>query len=188
MSCAAGVPLDRLVAYWLGDTTSVALDVELEEHQWACDDCTRRLAWLASLGDATRALVRRRGGLALPLTGALVDRLAADGVRLRHYRPARNQDVACAVALDDDLVASWLDADPADDERIDVELRGPDGALWQRYEDIPVDRAVGKVVLAEAGDRIRLLPTITIDVVVTAVGPRGARLVSRHAYHHTAAG
>ncbi len=175
--------LDRLVDYWLGE---LAPDEEqrLEEHQWSCEVCTRRLGWLAELAVANRALMRRRGGLSMAMTGDLIDRLAADGVVMRHYRPGPNQDVACTIAPDDQMVVAWLAADPADDERVDLEQRGTDGALWRRLDDVPVDRARGKVVIADAGEIVRQMPDVDFRIQLFGVGPRGTRELGAYLFRH----
>jgi len=177
-------PLEALVDYWIGDGDD-ADAAALEDHQWSCAACTRRLGWIARLDEASRALMRR-GALNLPLTAALADRLAADGVRLRTYKATPNQDVACTIALDDDLVVSWFDAPAHDDERVAVEVRGPDGSLLDAIDDVPVDRATGSIILASSGDVIRRLPDITVRWHLSAVGPSGSRPLGDYVYHHTA--
>lgn len=171
--------LDALVDYWLGGPD------DLEDHLFACDACSERLGRIAALAAAIPEAMRRRGGLPLALTAELAAHLERDGVVMRHYRPDRNADVACTVARDDDLAVSWILAEPAPDERVDVELTGPDGALWFRAHDIPVDPAVGRVVSAVASELLLPLSACTFHLRLLGVGPSGERELGAHRYRHT---
>lgn len=177
MSCA--VTLDSLVDYWLGGPDTV------EDHLFGCDSCTHRLGTIAALAAAIPEAMRRRGGMRLTLTAELAEHLERDGVVIRHYRPDANADVACTVAMEDDLSMSWTLADPRPDERVDLEVTGADGSLWLHAEDIPVDPAIGRIVTAVASAGLRPLPATTYHVRILAVGPAGERVLGEHTYRHT---
>jgi hypothetical protein len=179
MSCPT---FQELTDYWLGDAAELE---RIEDHQFGCDRCTRRLAWLAGLAVAIPDAMRRRGGMRLTLTAELVAHLERDGVVLRQYRPERNADIACTVAMDDDLSVTWVIVDPAPGERIDLELRGPDGAVRLRAEDVPVDPAIGQVITAVASETLRPLPAVELHLRVLAVGPAGERTLGEYTYRHT---
>jgi hypothetical protein len=179
MSCPT---LEALTDYWLGDGPAPEA---IEDHQFGCDRCTARLAWLAALAVGVPEAVRRRGGLRLCLTADLVAHLERDGVVLRQYRPERDADIACTVAFEDDLSVTWLLADPAPGERVDLELRGPDGVVRLHAEDVPVDPAIGRIVSAVASESLRPLPRIELSLRVLAVGPAGERTIGEYRYQHT---
>ncbi len=173
---------DQVVDYWLGELADADA---FEDHLFGCDDCPRRLARLAAIGAAVPDAIRRRGGVALALTGQMAARLEREGVVMRHYRPERNQDVACTVALEDDLSVSWLLADPRPGERVDYVAYGPDGALRGRIQDVPVDPTIGRIVLAIPSESLRSLPACELRHVVMAVGPAGERPLGEYIFRHT---
>jgi hypothetical protein len=173
--------LPALFDYWLGDHADPDA---IEDHQFGCDACSERLGWIAALANGVPEAMRRRGGVRLFLTASMAARLEREGVTLRQYRPARNADVACTVAMDDDLSVSWLVADPAPGERVDVETTYPDGTRV-RAEDVPFEPALGLLVGAVPSESLRPLPACVLQIRVLAVGPGGERVLSAHAYRHT---
>jgi hypothetical protein len=105
---------------------------------------------------------------------------------MRHYRFDEHRQVACTVSLDDDLVVTWIPVAAADDERVDLELLGPDDSVVIRADDVPLDRARGELVMAEAAETLLPLPDIVLRLRLTATGPRGRRDLGVYVYDHSA--
>ncbi|HEU5315237.1 MAG TPA: zf-HC2 domain-containing protein, partial [Chloroflexota bacterium] len=58
-ACAAPLPWEHLVAYWLADPDLDAASLDaVEEHLFACAPCAQTLAGLAALGEALRRRFR----------------------------------------------------------------------------------------------------------------------------------
>ncbi len=182
-ACTRGVPLDTLVEYWADRGTT---DEALEEHVFACAACSARLGWLAALEAAMPGAVERRGGRRMSLTADAVEHLRRRGVRLREYHFTSNREVACTVALDDDLVVSWIPVDLADDEALSGALVTPDDREVARFDDAPIDRTRRMFVMVAAAEELLRLPDIRLRLRLTASGPRGARDLDELVFDHTA--
>lgn len=182
-ACDANLPLEALVDYWADHG---ATDESLEEHIYACDACSARLAWIAAVGEVMPAVLERRGGRRMTLTAQAIDHLARRGVRLRHYHFPADREIACTVALDDDLVVSWIPVDLADDEELAGVMVGPDDVELLRFHDAAVDRDRNMLILAGPAEQILRLPDIRLRLRLTATGPRGLRDLGEYIYNHTA--
>ena len=182
-NCASPIPLATLLEYWLGELDA-AREAQLDEHLLGCGHCSANLQGLVDLGGEVRAAVRA-GAVHAVLTDAFVQRLAAQGLRLREYRVPHNGSVHCTVAPDDDLLITRLDAPLAGVERIDVERLGDEGAVLERLRDVPFDAAAGEVVFTPRMEHIRALPASTVRYRLLAVAPSGERLVGEYTFHHT---
>jgi len=182
-SCASPIPLATLLEYWLGELDE-AREGALDEHLLACGQCSANLEGLVDLGGEVRAAVRA-GAVHTVLTDAFVQRLAAQGLRLREYRAPHNGAVYCSVAPEDDLLITRLDAPLAGVERLDVERVGGGGAVLERLRDVPFDAVAGEVVMTPRMEHVRALPATTVRYRLLAMTPSGERLVGEYAFHHT---
>ena len=81
--CPAPIGFADVVDYWAGDLTRAEED-RIEEHVFTCADCARELAAAEALARGIAA-VAREGRLHSVVTDAILNRLAADGVRVRTY-------------------------------------------------------------------------------------------------------
>src|SRR5262245_63916777 len=81
--CPAPIGFADVVDYWTGDLTRAEED-RIEEHVFTCADCARELAAAEALSRDV-ASVAREGRLHSVVTDAMLNRLAADGVRIRTY-------------------------------------------------------------------------------------------------------
>jgi hypothetical protein len=182
-SCASPIPLVTLLEYWLGELDE-AREGRLEEHLLGCGHCSAALRSLVDLAGEVRAAVRA-GAVHTILTDGFVQRLAAEGLRLREYRAPHNGSVYCTVAPDDDLLITRLEAPLAGVERLDVERLGGEGAVLERLRDVPFDAGAGEVIFTPRMESIRELPASTVRYRLLAIAPSGERLVGEYAFHHT---
>ena len=181
--CTRPIPLATLLEYWLGELDE-AQELRLGEHLLGCGHCSANLQRLVDLAGEVRAAVRA-GAVPVVLTDTFVQRLAAQGLRLREYRVPHNGSVHCTVAPEDDLMITRLDAPLTGVGRLDVERLGGEGERLELLQDVPFDAATGEVVLAPRMERIRALPASTLRMRLLAVAPSGERVVGECTFHHT---
>jgi hypothetical protein len=183
-ACASPTSSEALVDYWAG-AAPVSEAEHLEEHLFACDACSRRLAQVAEIARGVAQIAERRGGAHLMLTPSLVDRLAIAGVKMRHYDAAPGQRVECTVAADDDLLVTHLEANMRDIERVDVAVLDDAGGTIMRMQDVPVDLERRRICYTISGDVARTLPTVTIHVKVLAMETSTERTIAEYTFAHT---
>lgn len=182
--CTASLSMEALFDYWSGELTE-AEQREVEDHAFACDACTRRLQATSDLASGIAQVVGKRGGVNLPLTPSLLERLESQGLHLRHYRLAPGERVACTVGAEDDLLVAWLSADLGGAERVDVVTRDAQGKLMYRVEDAVVDRAASRVVFTFGGDLARSWPDRTVRLQVVAVNGDLEHALGEYTFDHT---
>jgi len=155
---------DDLVHYAAGEL-SESEAAAIEDHLFACADCGRRAAELEGLVGAVPSAMRSAevGGF---VTEAVLNRLARDGVRVRTFTLSPGAIVPCAVWEDDELMVLRLRGDLRD---------ASDFTLTQRVAGAEVSRATGQItaghgeiIYAEPAARIRQLPVVQVEVVLTA--------------------
>jgi hypothetical protein len=179
LPCWQPLPIADLVDYALGELDGPA-ESAVDEHLFACDDCTRALESIVQLGaDVGRAVAQ--GRTAAPVSDALVRRATGRGVRIREYRLAPGETVPCTAAPDDTFVAIRLAGPFADGAGLTIETEFEDLTSGQREtyraEDVPADVTAGGVVLLFPGDTVRAYPRSRWTMYVSGVdaGP-GSRL------------
>jgi hypothetical protein len=82
----------------------------VEEHLFACGECSARLHRLAAFGPGLATLVRQ-GRVSGIVSRALLNRMQRDGIHVRMYSLVPGETVPCAVFPGDDLVVAALRAD-----------------------------------------------------------------------------
>jgi hypothetical protein len=182
-NCTSPIPRGTLLEYWLGELDAER-DEQIDEHLLGCSHCSANLQSLVELSGEVREAVRA-GALKAVLTSAFVQRLAAQGLRLREYRVPHNGSVHCTVAPDDDVLITRLDAPLTGVERLDLERVGTSGGGVERLSDVPFDAAAGEVIFTLPMERVRALPETIVRVRLVAVTPSSERTVGEYALHHT---
>lgn len=183
LECTTPTPLGALLDYWAGDASADA--DRIEEHAFECRECSRRLAAVAELAQGVARVAAIRGGIAMVLTQAIVDRLAEDGLKMRHYWVDPGDSVQCSIGTDDDLSITYLSADLRDVQRVNV-VSFAHGQEWARIDDAPIDIATGRVIFSVGGDVARTFPEITVRVELQASERDGStRLLGAYTFHHT---
>jgi len=182
-TCAAPLELPLLVGYWLGDLAPDA-EERVEEHLLGCPACSARTGDLVALTGGVRHLASL-GVVRAVVTGAFLEGLVDEGLRVREYRLAPGGSVECTVAPGDDLVAARLSADLRGAERVDLVKCDAEGHEEARLRDIPVSASAGEVVLLERIDRLRALPAHVQRVRLVAPDAAGERVLGEYTFVHT---
>lgn len=184
MSGSAGHPsIATLLDYWLHDSDAGVTDA-VDEHLMQCDACGHTLDGLVALGEGVRVAFRG-GEVAAVTSGAFVQHIVAQGLKVREYRPPRNGSVNCSVAPDDDLLVSRLEAPLQGVEHLDAltELSIEPG-VQHRLRDIPFDPQAGEVLFLPKLAEVRGLPAHTMRVTLLALEPGGASEVGQYTFCH----
>jgi len=178
-------PWDSLVDYWLGDTDAAATEA-IDEHLLRCDACGAAFDEVVALARGVRDAFAA-GAVPSMLTPAFVDRLKAAGRRMREYRVPHNDSVLCAVAPEDDLLVSRLEAPLQGVTRLDA-VFAPSFAPGheERLHDVPFDAASGEVVFAPRLQEVRQHPSHDLVVRLLAVDGAGERELGHYTFHHRA--
>ena len=175
--------LATLLDYWLHDSDAATTET-VDEHLMRCDACGQQLDELLALGDGVRAAFRA-GAVATVTGAAFVQRLAAQGLKVRAYRVPHNGSVNCSVAPDDELLVSHLEAPLQGVERLDARAElSVEPTVQHRFEDLPFDPQSGEVLYVSKLAQVRLMPAHTLTITLLSVAPGGAREVGRYAFHH----
>jgi anti-sigma factor RsiW len=177
-----GITLEDLTDYVAGELPGAEASA-LEEHLFSCAGCGTRATELDVLLRAIPPAVRSAeigGGF---VTDAVLNRLARDGVRVRTYALSPGAVVPCAVWDDDEVMA--------------LRLRGDFGGateftLSQRVAGTEVSRATGQIAAgahgeityAEPAARVRQLPVVEVEILLTAREGDTDRHIGRYTLVH----
>jgi len=184
MTAALNHPsIATLLDYWLHDSDAATTDA-VDEHLMQCDACGQVLDELVALGDGVRVAFRA-GEVATVTSGDFVQRLAAQGLKVREYRLPHNGSVNCTVAPEDELLVSHLEAPLQGVERLDALAQlSIEPEVQHRLHDIPFDPQAGEVLYVPKLTEVRNLPAHTLKVTLLAVESGGTREVGRYIFRH----
>ena len=183
--CPAPIGFADVVDYWAGDLTRPEED-RIEEHVFTCADCARELAAAEALARGIAA-VAREGRFHSVVTDAILNRLAADGVRVRTYTLDGAGIVPCAVWVDDDLVVARIRADFAGVDSVTVVTRQASGDEISRLSDVAVRPGQREILNAFSAAHLRKLPPTRVRVTVTAQIESGERTIAEYTLEHAGA-
>ncbi len=181
--CDSPITLMRLLEYLLDDISEEDTD-DLEQHLFACDDCGSRLQEVMAMADGVRHIVSS-GAVDAALTGALVERLRAAGVRVREYRLDPNTEVHCTITPEDDLIAARLSAPLAGLTRVDVLVHNPGVETPLRIEDVPFNPSTGEIVLMPQSAELRSRGNSVQQLQLVAVEDTGERTLGTYTFRHS---
>jgi hypothetical protein len=117
---------------------------------------------------------------------AVVDRLRADGLRVREYVVPAGGGVQCTVTPADDLLLAHLGVDLRGVSRLDLVSR-IEGAPEVRLRELPFDPGAKELLVVPPVALIRSRPDHVDRVTLVAVGADGReRELGRYEFHHTA--
>lgn len=180
--CPAPIGFADVVDYWTGDLTP-AEEGRIEEHVFACDECARELSAAEALGRGIAA-VTREGRLHSVVTDGILNRLAADGMRIRTYTLEGHGIVQCAVWADDDLVVARIRGDFAEVDSVTIVTRQASGQEISRISDIAVRPGQREILNAFSASHLRKLPPTRVQVSVTAQVGGGERTIAEYTLEH----
>jgi anti-sigma factor RsiW len=159
------ITLDDLTDYAAGELPEAEAGA-IEDHLFSCADCAARARWFDALVEAIRPAVRSAavGGF---VTDAVLNRLARDGVRVRTFALSPGAVVPCAVWDDDDLMALRLRGEFGGASEFTVSQRVAGTEVIRATGQIAASRH-GEVIFVEPAARIRDLPVVEVEVLLSA--------------------
>ena len=135
--CTAPIPEETLLDYWARDLVGGDESDRVEEHLFACDDCSTHLQHLVALGAGLTTLARE-GRLFGIVSRTILNRLQRDGLHVRMFSLLPGETVPCAVFPGDDFVVVALRAGLPRRGRIDAHRDGADSQTMDGVDDVPV--------------------------------------------------
>jgi hypothetical protein len=183
--CPAPLGFAEVVDYWAGELTPTD-EGRIEEHVFTCTDCARELAAAEALTRGITA-VAREGRLHSVVTDAILNRLAADGVRIRTYTLEGSGIVPCAVWADDDLVVSRIRADFTNVDSVTIVTRQASGEEISRVSDIAVRPGQREILNAFSAAHLRKLPPTRVRVIVMRQIGGGEQPLAEYTLEHAGA-
>jgi hypothetical protein len=130
---------------------------------------------LLDLRDAIRNAFHA-GHLRFVATPALVRAMEDSGLELRSYDPAPSKVVPCSATPTQHYAITCCSAELANVSRVDIDISTQDGHPLERFSDVPFAPEANAVILAETGDFVRSLPTMTLQIRLVAVEGDGRRI------------
>jgi len=182
--CQAPIPDGTLLDYWARDLADGDQTDRVEEHLFACGDCSARLHRLAALGTGLATLVRQ-GRVSGIVSRALLNRMQRDGLHVRMYSLVPGETVPCAVFPDDDLVVAALRADFSGVDAVTLSVTGPGDSPSGEIDDVPVSGLDGEVLWATPAAVARQMPSMRLELTLASAGATRAEL-GRYVLEHSA--
>jgi len=183
--CPSPIGFADVVDYWSGDLTRAEED-RIEDHVFSCADCARELATAEALASGI-ASVAREGRLHSVVTDAILNRLAADGVRIRTFMLEGAGVVPCAVWADDELIVARVRADFDEADSVTIVTRQASGEEVGRLSDIAVRPGQHEILNAFSAAHLRKLPATRVNVTVTAQIGSAERTIAEYTLEHAGA-
>ena len=176
-ACQTPISDTTLLDYWAHDLTDGHDAGRLEEHLFACGDCSARLHGVAALGPGLATLVRQ-GRVSGVVSRAMLNRMQRDGIHVRMYSLAPGDTVPCAVFPGDDLVVAALRADFSGVDAVTLSVTGPGDWPSGGIDDVPVSGPDGEVLWATPAAVVRQMPSMRLQLTLSSAGTAGAELGS----------
>jgi hypothetical protein len=183
--CGAPIPDRTLLDYWARDLMDAAETDRIEDHLFACGDCSARLQGLAAFGPALTTLVRG-GRVSGVVSRALLNRMQRDGIHVRMYSLLPGETVSCAVFPGDDLVVAALRADFSGVDAVTLSVKAPEDSPSGEISDVPVSGPEGEVLWATPAAVVRQMPSMRLQLTLASAGATRAEL-GRYVLDHSAA-
>ncbi len=184
--CNEPIELETLAAWWLGELAE-GESARIEEHVFACAQCSRRAEWLAALSEGVRGAVRA-GRVGTVVSAPFLARMKAEGMRLREYLLEPGGSVNCTIYADDDALITRIRAPLAGVKRLDalqvMEVAGT-RELEMRLEDVPFDPGAEEVLFLPPTAWVKQAPAHTFRVRLVSVDDAGERPLGEYTFLHT---
>jgi len=173
--CQAPIPDATLLDYWARDLADSDETDRVEEHLFACGDCSARLDGLAAVGSGLATLVRQ-GRVSGIVSRALLNRMQRNGIHVRMYSLVPGDTVPCAVFPGDDLVVAALRADFSGVDAVTLSVTGPEDSPNGEINDVPVSGPDGEVLWATPAAVVRQMPSMRLQLTLASAGATRAEL------------
>jgi hypothetical protein len=173
--CNTPIPDETLLDYWARDLSEGDETGPVEEHLFACGDCSARLYQMASLG-AGVATLARQGRVSGTLSRALLNRMQRDGVHVRLYSLLPGETVPCAAFPGDDLLVASLRADFSGVSAVTLVVTGPGDSPMSEVDEVPVSGPDGEVLWAMPGAVVRQMPSMRLRLTLVSTHATRAEL------------
>jgi hypothetical protein len=184
MTCTQRRDALLLADYWINALPQYEQD-RIEEHLFACDECSARLSEIAALATAIRHLARE-GSMMMIVSEAFLKRAAEEGLHISQYAPPAGGSVQCTVTAQDDLLIGRLAANLSSAKRIDLSLCDPGGHEQFRLPDIPFDSTADSVLWQQSITFAKAAPTGTMIARLIAKDDSGSEtLLGEYTFNHT---
>ena len=182
--CQAPIADETLLDYWARDLADGDETDQVEEHLFACGDCSARLHRLAALGPGLATLVRQGRVLGI-VSRALLNRMQREGIHVRMDSLMPGETVPCAVFPGDDLVVAALRADFSGVDAVTLSVTGSGDWPSGEMDDLPVSGPDGEVLWALPAAVVRQMPSMRLQLTLASSGATGAEL-GRYVLDHSA--
>lgn len=183
MKCPDPIDAALLGDYWLGALAG-SEEEAVEIHLFDCDDCGRRLREVVALAEGVRKIARE-GSLRMVVGDVFLERVAAEGLRVRQYAPPAGGGVECTVTAEDDFLIGRLTADTRGAKRVDLCICDARGVEQMRLADIPVSEA-GEVVYQESMTFAKASPSMKMIARLVGFDDAGVeRVLGEYTFNHT---
>lgn len=183
-SCDAPIPEETLLDYWARGRADDEETARVEEHLFACADCSARLNDLAALWSGLAALARH-GRVSGIVSRAVLNRLQRDGVHVRMYALWPGETVPCGVFPGDDLVVIALRADFSGADTVTLSVTGPADSSIARFDEVPAPGPGGEVFWVMPAAVVRAMPSMRLQLTLASAGAARAEL-GRYVLEHLA--
>lgn len=184
MSCLKPLDAALLADYWLA-VLPKSEEEAVEEHLFACDECSARLQEAIALAEAIRNLARQ-GSLLMVVSDTFLRRIAEEGLHVREYAPPVGGSIACTVTSEDDFLIGRLNADLSGAKQVDLSLCDERGIERMRLADIPFDSEASSVAFQQSITYAKAAPSETmIARLVTFDAAGGERMLGEYTFRHT---
>lgn len=174
-SCNAPIPDETLLDYWARDRADGDETDRVEEHLFACGDCSARLHDMASLGTGLATLAHQ-GRVTGIVSRTLLNRMQRDGVHVRLYSVVSGETVPCAVFPADDLVVAALRADFSAADAVTLSVMGPGDSPIAEVDDVPVSKLESELLWVLPATVVRQMPSMRLRLTLASLGATRAVL------------
>ena len=180
--CSAPIAFADIVDYWSGDLAPAEVD-RIDEHVFGCGECARELASADSLARGIAAIARA-GRFRGVITDGILNRLSAEGIRIRTFTLDGPGVVPCAVWAGDDLVVSRIRADFTDVQSVTIVSRQASGEEISRISGVAIRPGQREILNAFPAAHLRKLPATRVQVTVTSQVGNSERRIAEYTLEH----
>jgi hypothetical protein len=175
-----------LIDYHLGELPPDRSE-SFEDHLFECSACAARLDEVGRIATAVRSAAAD-GQVGANVTGAYLERAAANGLSLREYRLEQGQTVACSGGPEDLFVVRLAaDFSGAEDLSAEIDFRDLSSgeSLTLPPRQVLPDTERGEIVLVFPGGEVRAYPRSVWTITVNGEVGGAARSYGPFVMDHT---